>query len=82
MSNRKDRRAIQFGRGRNYPMVEVTDVQSCHMYLLSLPEYNEVAFPTSDNLERLFIGEQVGFFENIRGDLDFDLVDLGVLDFQ
>lgn len=52
--NRKERRAIEQGKGRHLPMVEITDVESFWSYLFSLKVWPE----NTNQYEDLFIEHQ------------------------
>jgi hypothetical protein len=61
--NRAERRAIQFGRGRNEPMVEVVDCDSAVQYGFALGGGSHVLNPIFDSISSLFISRQVDPFD-------------------
>ena len=54
MFNRKERRAIEQGKGRHIPMIEITDVESFWSYLFSLKVWPD----TTSYCRNLFIEYQ------------------------
>mgnify|MGYP007069500984 CR=1 FL=1 len=64
MLNRAERRAIQFGRGRMLPMIEVNDMNTLAMYVFGLVDcgcaLDRDAF---QNRNRLFIDCQMDPFD-------------------
>ena len=54
--NRKERRALEHGKGRNSPMIEIVDIESAYDYSMSMPVYLGLA-----PFERLFINWQVDY---------------------
>jgi hypothetical protein len=61
--NRAERRAVEFGRGRNEPFTDVVDINTLRLYLFGLPAFTDTCDVAFENTTRVFIEFQISAWD-------------------